>query len=111
MILMIATLLRNIFYAMLLTVTGLTSCQHTLIQATDNIDNIKKNRAFYFNTSGNDANDGSKHKPWKTITKLNNTKLLPGDTVYFEGGQSFSGSILLTAEDAGTMDKPIIITY
>ena len=58
-------------------------------------NNSKTGRAYFFNNAGDDANDGSKTKPWKTTARLNSTRLNPGDTVYFEGGQIFTGSILL----------------
>ena len=41
---------------------------------------------YYVNAStGNDANNGSENKPWKTIQKAANT-LLSGDTVYIMAG-------------------------
>ena len=72
--------------------------------------NTQHPHSYYFSNNGNDTNTGSKIKPWKTIDKLNHARLLPGDICYFEGGQTFTGSILLSAEDAGTVDKPIVIT-
>jgi len=96
---------KNVFYTAIVAITGLSYRQHSVMH-----ENTINSRAYFFNTAGNDANDGSKNKPWKTITKLNNTRLMPGDTVYFEGGQTFSGSILIEAADAGSSDKPVIIT-
>ena len=68
------------------------------------------NKVYFLAASGNDVNDGSKNKPWKTITKLNSIRLNPGDTVFFEGGQTFGGSILIGTDDAGSSGKPIVIT-
>src|SRR5580765_6227794 len=67
-------------------------------------------RSYFFSNSGNDSNDGSEVNPWKTIDKLNKTQLHPGDTVYFESGQTFPGNILLDANDAGSEMKSIMIT-
>ncbi len=47
-------------------------------------------KSYYLNNNGNDANDGSQSNPWKTIDKLNSIQLHPGDTVCFEGGQTFN---------------------
>src|SRR5262245_29816492 len=50
---------------------------------------------FYVSPSGNDSNPGtSLEQAWQTITKVNQTQFLPGDSVLFEGGQFFSGSLL-----------------
>jgi hypothetical protein len=96
--------IKNVFYTTILLVAGLSSCQHSLVQ-----DTIKTGRAWYLDASGDDGNDGSKTKPWKTIVKLNSIRLSPGDTVYFAGGQTFSGSILLDSNDKGSKEKPIIL--
>lgn len=96
---------KNIFYPAILFIAGLTSCQHAFIH-----NNTKAGRAWYLNASGNDANNGSKYKPWKTISKLNSIRLSAGDTVYFAGGQTFTGSILLDSNDRGADEKPIVLT-
>ncbi|MCW3116267.1 MAG: hypothetical protein JWM28_349 [Chitinophagaceae bacterium] len=70
----------------------------------------KSGGPYYFNNNGNDSSDGSQSNPWKTINKLNIVQLKPGDTVYFEGGQAFNGSILIDSADAGSQDSPIVIT-
>jgi hypothetical protein len=67
-------------------------------------------RAYYFNNTGNDGAEGTITAPWKTIDKLNTVQLHAGDTVYFEGGQSFAGSILIDSADAGNKLNSIIIT-
>jgi hypothetical protein len=69
-----------------------------------------ESRAYYFNNTGNNMNDGSHANPWKTIDKLNSMQLKPGDTVYFEAGQTFDGSILIDSVDSGSGDKYIVIT-
>ncbi len=43
------------------------------------------------------------------IAALNALVLRPGDTVSFQGGESFAGPILLEEEDAGTSTQPIVI--
>ena len=70
----------------------------------------KQGTVYYFNTNGNDQNDGSRSRPFKTIVKLNQLKLGAGDTVLFESGQSFVGSIQLDSIDHGDRGRPIVIT-
>ena len=69
-----------------------------------------ESHSYYLNNSGNDNNDGSKSGPWKTIQQLNNVRLQPGDTVYFEAGQTFSGTIVIDSGNTGTSNKNIVIT-
>jgi Right handed beta helix region len=66
-------------------------------------------RSYYVNAKGNDANQGTQNKPFKTISKINSLDLKPGDTVYFRAGQIFEGSLELRAL-SGTKNKPIVIT-
>jgi hypothetical protein len=56
---------------------------------------------YYVSGTGNDLNNGtSMVTAWATIAKVNSTVFLPGDALYFEGGQTFTGSIFLPATDA-----------
>ncbi|HTD97801.1 MAG TPA: right-handed parallel beta-helix repeat-containing protein [Mucilaginibacter sp.] len=71
---------------------------------------VNSSKAYYVNLSGNDANPGTKNKPFQTIDKVNNVHLKPGDTVYFKSGQTFNGSLLLGPGINGTKNKPIVIT-
>lgn len=99
----VSTLL--LFCAILLVYRLLSrSGRHTLLNATT------ASRSYYFNNAGSDSNDGSRTRPWKTINKLNATQLFPGDTVYFESGQVFSGTILLDSNDAGSKTNSIVVT-
>lgn len=66
---------------------------------------------FYLSPAGNDSNSGtSSSAPWQTINRVNNTTFQPGDRILFQGGQSFSGTILLDATDAGSSANPITLT-
>jgi hypothetical protein len=69
-----------------------------------------KSNAYYFSKSGNDNNDGSINHPFQTINKLNSLKLHAGDSVKLNGGNSFSGSILIDSLTSGTADNNISIT-
>lgn len=108
MFFILLVLTRNIFHLTFLFTTAWASCRHTLNHLTQT--NTKNGRAYYLTVSGNDATDGSKNKPWKTITKLNSIALHAGDTVYFAGGQTFTGSILLDSNDKGAKESPVVLT-
>ncbi len=71
---------------------------------------VSSPRSYYFSASGNDNNNGSINHPFKTINKLNNLRLYAGDSVNFNGGDTFTGSILIDSLNRGTISKPIIIT-
>lgn len=66
--------------------------------------------AYYINNEkGNDNNSGTGLKPLKTIAELNaRLQKKPAD-VYFEGGQTFNGTLLLK-NITGTETKPVTIT-
>lgn len=55
---------------------------------------------YYISPSGSDNATGtSTAEAWQTIAKLNNTMLVPGTKVLFEGGQVFNGSIYMDPSD------------
>ena len=65
---------------------------------------------FYVSSNGSDLSDGqSPHSSWKTIKKLNSefSGFTPGDKVLFRRGDTFYGTILLSA--SGIAGKPIIL--
>lgn len=57
---------------------------------------------------GSDDNPGTKQRPWKTISKLNNFVFKPGDTIYFTRGSSFHGGFIVSS--SGTAVAPIVFT-
>ena len=48
---------------------------------------------YYVDSAGNDAADGSKSRPWKTVDAVNKAVLGKGDSVFFRGGQVFKGTL------------------
>lgn len=65
---------------------------------------------YYVSATGSDANDGyTAATPFQTIAKVNTLDLNPGEKVLFKGGDTFSGTINLTSEDAGTSGSPVEI--
>ena len=65
--------------------------------------------AYYLDAEhGNDTNNGkSPNKAWKSIDRLKQIKLNPGDQILFKRGNLFNGMIDLTAE--GSAQCPIVI--
>ncbi len=62
-------------------------------------------------SSGSDSNSGtSQTAPWQSIGKVNSTTLDAGDTVLFEGGQTFSGSLEFRSGDGGSSSTPVTIS-
>ena len=54
---------------------------------------------YYVSPTGNDSNSGtSPNTPWQTISKVNGTTYNSGDTVLFQGGQTFTGNLQFTVQ-------------
>ena len=70
-------------------------------------DSIKK--SFYLSSAGNDLEEGTRHRQWKTLDKINSVKLTGGDTVFLMGGEIFNGTLMLDKNDHGLPGKPIVV--
>lgn len=66
-------------------------------------------KKYHFSPGGDDSNPGSLEKPWKTMAKLNQVDLLPGDQLLFEGGYTFAGTLELS-NISGSQTQPILIS-
>ena len=68
-------------------------------------------RDFYIDAlAGDDAHEGSAGRPWRGIARANALDLNPGDRLLFRAGQSFTGNLTLSQEDAGTSNAPVVLT-
>ncbi len=67
-----------------------------------------QNQYYLSSSTGNDNNDGSQAQPWKTLSKISNTSLGPGDTVYFKKGDTFRGHFVV--DGSGTEENLITFT-
>jgi hypothetical protein len=66
---------------------------------------------YYLSSSGNNqASGNSSATAWRSIERLNSENLNAGDTVFFEGGKSFTGNIYLDSSDAGSPFHPLVLT-
>lgn len=64
---------------------------------------------YYVRSSGDDQLTGTTiATAWRTIAKVNSTRLAPGDLVLFEGGSSFAGSITLRNYGQASGLAPIV---
>jgi len=65
---------------------------------------------YFVRQNGHDEAPGtSTNEAWRTIERVNRARLQPGDRVRFEAAASFVGNLLLSAEDAGTSNAPVVI--
>jgi Right handed beta helix region len=63
---------------------------------------------YYVSPTGSDANVGtSQATAWRTVNKVNNAALNPGDVVLFQGGATFSDTYLGPSR-SGTASSPIV---
>ncbi len=66
---------------------------------------------YYISVGGDDSNSGlSEGKAWQSIEKVNEQDFAPGDRILFRGGDTFQGTLSLTAEDAGTESARLIVS-
>ena len=65
---------------------------------------------YFVRESGNDSASGdSPTTTWRTIGRVNQAHLHPGDRVAFQSGESFAGNLHLTAECSGTTNASVVI--
>lgn len=70
-----------------------------------------QDKTYYISSSGSDTNSGlAATSPWQTLDAVNNLNLKSGDSILLEGGQIFTGSLQLDANDMGTAANPIVIS-
>jgi hypothetical protein len=54
---------------------------------------------YYVSPTGDDSNPGTRDQPWRSIEKVNATDFEPGDSLRFQGGRRFPGTIVLAPDD------------
>ena len=66
---------------------------------------------YYVSPSGEDTNAGTSVKQaWETIDRVNQGDYRAGESILFEGGQTFDGSLFLYPDNShGTPDAPITV--
>ncbi len=89
------TIKKNVFLLLVFTAVILESCKD-------------QQAAYYVSQTGNDTNQGTKSKPFRTLQKINSLQLKPGDRIYFKGKEFFQGTLSLTIN--GTGEKPVLVS-
>ena len=65
---------------------------------------------YYVSPSGDDSNSGrAPEQAWKTIGKVNSLTFQAGDSILFEGGRRFRGSLRFDTDDSGTQANPVTV--
>jgi len=65
--------------------------------------------SYYVSAMGNDTNDGkTPETPWKTLSRVNQLNLKPGESILFRAGDIFQGTLDLSYE-TGSESAPIIV--
>jgi hypothetical protein len=71
-----------------------------------------RGRVFFVSQSGNDSNSGlSRLSPWRTVARVNEAALAPGDEVLFAARQTFSDATLMPGQGfnvSGAPDRPVV---
>jgi hypothetical protein len=68
-------------------------------------------KSYYISPEGNDEKSGrSPESAWRSIERVNDHDFSPGDMIFFEAGEEFTGNILLSNSDRAAKDKPIVIS-
>jgi len=66
---------------------------------------------YYVSSFGQDTNSGtSPAAAWRTIARANNQSLISGDQLLFQGGTTFSGTIVFGPPEGGTKVNPILVS-
>jgi hypothetical protein len=66
---------------------------------------------YYVSPNGNDANNGtSRSTAWKTVAKVNASSFKAGESILFEGGETFAGTLSFSASSwQAASANPVII--
>jgi len=66
---------------------------------------------YYVSATGDDGRAGTTiASAWRSMSRVNQQQLAPGDSVLFEGGRTFDGQLYLDRVDAGRSDLPVTIS-
>ena len=68
-------------------------------------------RAYYISHEGNDKQEGTRNAPFQTIERINNVQLMPGDSLLFESGHRFTGTLYLRLVSADSLHPTLISSY
>ncbi len=67
-----------------------------------------KATTYYVSPTGDDTWSGTRtDSAWQTIANINSMNIQPGDSILFEGGQTFTGNIYLDETDANSSSSVV----
>ncbi len=80
------------------------------VAMTEQLEERRLLATYYIAPTGNDANNGtSQSSPWRSINKVNTVSFQAGDSILFQGGQTFTGTVRLSSDDRSSRSAPIKI--
>ncbi|MEX2233784.1 MAG: right-handed parallel beta-helix repeat-containing protein [Cyclobacteriaceae bacterium] len=62
---------------------------------------------YYVSVNGSDDNPGTRNRPFKTLSKVNNLELKPGDAILLKGGETFEGTLRVSL--TGTPEDSVMV--
>ena len=66
--------------------------------------------AYFVRAAGDDAAAGtSRATAWRSLARVNEVDLEPGDRILLEGRATFDGRLVIGPEDAGTRRRPVTV--
>ncbi|MEA3461558.1 MAG: hypothetical protein U9R49_06745, partial [Bacteroidota bacterium] len=84
---------------LLLVCLWITSCEET-----------GPGTSYFVSVNGDDSDSGlSPRKAWQSIDRVNEQDFEPGDRILFQGGETFTGTLMLSAEDSGIPSSRLIV--
>ncbi len=88
---------------------GLTRAARRAVAAMEHLEGRTLMSTYYVSNGGNDSNNGtSPSSPWRTSGAVSGHHFSAGDSVLFQGGQSFGGFELYG--DGGSASNPVVIS-
>ncbi len=107
-------LIAGIFCLLLVRDAGLRTkgwiMRHQIEHRMAGTPGLRPPRDCYVSPTGDDHADGkSETTPWRTLHAISQCRLVPGDHIFLQGGQSFPGPLLLGRDDWGTPKQPIVV--
>src|SRR3954454_7539663 len=84
-------------------------CCAFFVAALSFLSNGYAEHNYYFSSDTKTEGDGSKAQPFHSLQKLSALKLHAGDTVFFKGGDTLAGNVVLN-DFSGTEDHAIVFT-
>jgi Right handed beta helix region len=98
------------YYKMMVILLLIYSCVTWNTGADRHFKKMRLPRAYYISPAGNDGNEGTLHAAFKTIQRLNELALHLGDSILFEGGHQYAGSLRIKLYSPGDQLYPVLIS-